>query len=60
MHHTVASLIINNGATLYDVQATLSHATAKMSERYAYLGNERLQETSDNLSNVVAGAIGVE
>jgi len=60
IRHTVASLIINNGGSLYDVQATLAHANSKMSERYAHLSNERLQATSDNLSNVVAGAVGVE
>ncbi|MCK5355980.1 MAG: tyrosine-type recombinase/integrase, partial [Methyloprofundus sp.] len=60
IRHTVASLIINNGGSLYDVQATLAHANSKMSDRYAHLSNERLQNTSDNLSNVVAGAIGVE
>lgn len=58
IRHTVASLIINNGGTLYDVQATL--ANAKMSERYSHLSNDRLQETSDNLSSVVAEAIGVD
>ena len=58
--YTVASLIINNGGTLYDVQATLAHANAKMSERYAHLSNERLQDTSDNLSSVVAESIGVD
>jgi len=52
-------LIINNGGTLYDVQATLAHANSKMSERYAHLSNERLQDTSDNLSLVVAGAVGI-
>ena len=35
------------------MQATLAHANAKMSERYANLSNERLQDTSDNLSSVV-------
>jgi len=60
IRHTVASLIINNGGSVYDVQATLAHANSKMSERYAHLSNERLQATSDNLSNVVAGAVGVE
>jgi len=60
IRHTVASLIINNGGTLYDVQATLAHANSSMSERYAHLSNDRLQETSDNLSSVVAGAIGIE
>jgi len=57
IRHTVASLIINNGGTLYDVQATLAHANAKMSERYAHLSSERMRETSYNLSTVVADAI---
>jgi len=57
IRHTVASLIINNGGTLYDVQATLAHANAKMSERYAHLSSERMRETSYNLSAVVADAI---
>lgn len=57
IRHTVASLIINNGGTLYDVQATLAHANARMSERYAHLSSERLRETSHNLSSVIAGAI---
>ena len=53
----MASLIINNGGSLYDVQATLGHANSMMSERYAHLSNDRLQATSDNLSAVVAKAI---
>jgi len=57
IRHTVASLIINNGGTLYDVQATLAHANAKMSERYAHLSSERMRDTSYNLSTVVAEAI---
>ena len=59
IRHTVASLIINNGGTLYDVQAALAHANSSMSERYAHLSSESMQKTSHNLSAVVAGAIGV-
>ena len=57
IRHTVASLIINNGGTLYDVQAALAHANSSMSERYAHLSSESMQKTSHNLSAVVAGAI---
>lgn len=38
----------------------LGYANAKMSERYAHLSNDRLQDTSDNLSSVVAEAVGLE
>ena len=57
IRHTVASLIINNGGTLYDVQAALAHANSSMSERYAHLSSESMQKTSYNLSAVVSGAI---
>jgi integrase len=57
IRHTVASLIVNNGGTLYDVQAALNHANSSMSERYAHLSSESMAKTSHNLSAVVAGAI---
>jgi integrase len=57
IRHTVASLIVNNGGSLYDVQAALNHANSSMSERYAHLSSESMAKTSHNLSAVVAGAI---
>ena len=57
IRHSHASLIINNGGTLYDVQAALNHANSSMSERYAHLSSEKMAQTSHNLSAVVAGAI---
>jgi integrase len=58
IRHTVASLIVNNGGSLYDVQAALNHAHSSMSERYAHLSSESMAKTNHNLSAVVAGAIG--
>ena len=58
LRHTHASLIINNGGTVYDVQSALAHANSSISERYAHLSEATRQKTSDNISNVVAGAIG--
>jgi len=57
IRHTVASLIVNNGGSLYDVQAALGHANSSISERYAHLSEATRKKTSDNISNVVAGAI---
>ena len=57
IRHTVASLIVNNGGSLYDVQAALNHANSSMSERYAHLSSESMTKTSENISNVVSGAI---
>ena len=58
LRHTHASLIINNGGTLCDVQSALAHANSSISERYAHLSEATRQKTSYALSNVVAGAIG--
>jgi integrase len=57
LRHTVASLIVNNGGSLYDVQAALGHANSSISERYAHLSEESRLKTSHNVSNVIAGAI---
>ena len=57
LRHTTASLIVNNGGTLYDVQAALGHSSSRMSERYAHLSNERLQRTSQRVANVVETAL---
>jgi integrase len=57
IRHTHVSLIINNGGSLYDVQAALNHANSSMSERYAHLSSDSMAKTSHNLSAVVAGAI---
>ena len=57
LRHTHASLIINNGGSLYDVQAALNHANSSMSEKYSHLSNENMVKTSHNLSAVVSGAI---
>ena len=58
LRHTHASLIINNGGTLYDVQSALAHANSSISERYAHLSEASRQKTSHNISNVIAGALG--
>ena len=57
LRHTYASLIINNGGTLYDVQSALAHANSSISERYAHLSEENRLRTSYTISSVVAGAI---
>ena len=57
LRHTVASLIVNNGGSLYDVQAASGNANSSIAERYAHLSEESRLKTSHNVSNVIAGAI---
>ena len=44
LRHSYASTLVNNGATLYEVQKLLGHARSATTERYAHLANHRLQQ----------------
>lgn len=57
LRHTAASLIVNHGGTLYDVQAALGHSSSKMSERYSHLSDHRLIQTSNKVSQCVQNAL---
>lgn len=57
--HSVASLIVSSGGTLYDVQAQLGHVSSKSSLRYAHLHNTRLQQTSQRVAESVEKALGM-
>lgn len=43
LRHTFASLLINNGATIYEVQKLLGHHHVSMTERYAHLMPDTLR-----------------
>ena len=60
LRHTHASLIINNGRTLHDVQSALANANISISERSAHFSEATRQKTSDTILNVVSGAIGLK
>ena len=44
LRHTYASLLINNGASIYEVQQLLGHYNISMIERYARLFPNTLQD----------------
>jgi site-specific recombinase XerD len=54
LRHSFASILINNGRSLYEVQHLLGHTQIKTTERYAHLQ----QETLLHAANVVQGVIG--
>ena len=54
LRHSFASLLINSGRTLYEVQHILGHAQSKATQRYAHLS----QDTLLAASNVATRAIG--
>jgi len=53
LRHTFASLAINNGASLYEVQHLLGHASNKTTQRYAHLASDNLRIASTRVSEVV-------
>lgn len=54
LRHSFASILINSGRSLYEVQHLLGHTQVKTTERYAHLQ----QGTLMNASNVVANKVG--
>jgi site-specific recombinase XerD len=47
LRHTYASLLINNGASIYEVQQLLGHYNISMTERYVRLFPNTLQDRVD-------------
>jgi len=47
LRHTYASLLINKGVTLYEVQTLLGHCNASMTQRYAHLLPNRLHRRAE-------------
>jgi integrase len=58
LRHTHASIAINNGASLYEVQNLLGHSQAKTTTRYAHLADETLRRVSDKVSKTILNVIG--
>ena len=47
LRHTFASLLVNNGRTLYEVQKLLGHSQIETTQRYAHLSQETLQDATN-------------
>ena len=56
LRHTFASLLVNGGRTLYEVQTILGHSNPKVTERYAHLSSKSLQEAANSASVAMRGA----
>lgn len=47
LRHSFASLLVNSGRTLYEVQRLLGHSQARTTQRYAHLSNDTLMEATN-------------
>ena len=50
LRHQYASLLVNNGRTLYEVQHILGHSNPIVTQRYAHLSTKALQEAAASVS----------
>ena len=51
LRHTAASMMINAGRSLYDVQAVLRHSSSQVTEKYAHLSKQTVMAASDTISD---------
>lgn len=58
LRHTFASLLINNGVSLYEVQELLGHSSVAMTQRYAHLLPNKLRSRTEIVGRIVEGDTG--
>ena len=54
LRHSFASFLINEGVSLYVVQALLGHANARTTQRYAHLASDTLTDATEIVDGIVA------
>jgi integrase len=59
LRHSFASLLINSGRSLYEVQKLLGHTQVKTTQRYAHLAPETLLAASNAATLAVGSVMGV-
>jgi integrase len=57
LRHQFASFLVNDGRTLYEVQAILGHSSSKVTERYAHLNTKTLQQASASAAAKLNGTV---
>jgi len=57
LRHTYASLLINNGVSLYEVQELLGHSSSAMTQRYAHLQPNQLRSRTEIVSRLVGDGL---
>jgi len=57
LRHAHASLAVNAGASLYEVQKLLGHASTSVTQRYAHIAQPGLQRASQSVADAVNAAV---
>jgi len=50
LRHSMASMMVNAGRSLYEVQQVLGHADSRVTQRYAHLSAKTLQDAANSAS----------
>ena len=58
LRHTFASIAVQGGASLYEVQKLLGHSTSAMTQRYSHLTNDGLRAVTNGVGSQIASAGG--
>lgn len=56
LRHTFASLLVNKGVSLYEVQTLLGHSSIQMTQRYAHLAPDLLHRRAQIVSDIVGSS----
>lgn len=56
LRHTHASILVNQGASLFVVQKALGHSNPITSQRYSHLSDKTLRDASETVSALISRA----
>ncbi|MFT6908757.1 MAG: integrase [Oleiphilaceae bacterium] len=59
LRHQYASMLVNEGRSLYEVQQLLGHSDPKVTERYAHLAPSTLQQAANSVSPRLGRPLGL-
>ena len=57
LRHTFASLLINKGVSLYEVQNLLGHSSMQMTQRYAHLSPDVLHNRAEVVGHIISRSV---
>jgi integrase len=57
LRHTLASVLVNSGRSLYEVQMILGHSSPIVTQRYAHLSTRSMQDAAASASAVLQSAL---
>ena len=57
LRHSYASMLVNSGRTLYEVQQILGHSNPKVTQRYSHLSTATLQEAASSVADLINEAM---